>query len=309
MTTLSYATRLAFCLFGFLCSFCLPTNSLAQEAVVSSDTEAKDVSGESPYRVERNLVYRVVGNTKIKADLYLPRGSGTFPLVMLVHGGAWSMGDKWELTPIAESLAAKEMAVINVNYRLAPGSQMPEQVEDCLSAILWAKENAEDWSIDPSQFALWGYSAGGHLVSLIGLQPDKVAIPVRCVIAGGPPCDFSFLPPDSKGMKLVMGATRQEDPDLYLRFSPVTYVHKDAPPFFLFHGNRDRIVPQSSSRKLAELLSNLGTEVEYVSVDRKGHIQTFLDKKIRGQAIEFLTSQLTHETSTVRPRSTDQDEK
>ncbi|MEM7477621.1 MAG: alpha/beta hydrolase, partial [Planctomycetota bacterium] len=239
-----------------------------------------------------NLTYREVANKKLKADVFQPVGDGPFPSVLMVHGGAWAAGSKWDVIMHGRALARAGYVVLSINYRLAPKFKMAAQVDDVRFAARWMVDNAEEWKIDTSRIAFWGYSAGGHLVSQVALQSEPEDPSLRAVVAGGAPCDFNFIPMRSKALNFVLEGTRESNPKNYERFTPLNYARKDAPPFFFFHGDKDLLVPQQSSKSLYEKLKELEVQVDYYSVANKGHMMTFLDSKAQGQVIAFLDSQL-----------------
>src|SRR5271163_4692110 len=105
-------------------------------------------------------------------DLYLPSDrQPPYPLVIYIHGGAWKIGDKTDLPDIS-GLRKSGFAVASINYRLLPEAVFPAQIEDCKSAISWLRANAHAYDLDPEHFAVWGYSAGGHLAALVGTTGD-----------------------------------------------------------------------------------------------------------------------------------------
>lgn len=245
---------------------------------------------------ERNLVYRTVDEEAIKADLFRPRDEGKYPLVVMIHGGAWSAGDKWDLIDHARELAQAGFVVVSINYRLAPKVQIDAQIDDCVAAIQWATSQAEQWNADAQQLGLWGYSAGGHLASLLALRTDLDLPPISAVVAGGAVCDFEFIPEDNRVIAHVMGGSRAEVPEVYQRVTPMEFASKSAPPFFLFHGATDFLVPTESSVRLHDRLRELGRESTHLVVEGKGHLWTFLDIDARRQAVEFLSKHLTSES-------------
>lgn len=246
----------------------------------------------NPILVEREKVFREIEGVKLKADLFRPADDKPHPLVMMVHGGAWTAGDKWDLLDHGREMAQAGFVAIAINYRLAPSSNIEQQLDDCRFAMKWVIQEADQWNANAERFGLWGYSAGAHLVSLLALDRKDGDPKIGAVVAGGPPCEFSFIADNSPLLKHVMGGTRAEIPDVYRRLSPVEYANPFAPPFFIFHGSQDWLVPSSSSKMLHDKLKGLGTDVEYVSVDDKGHLLTFLDLPTRRTAIEFLKKRL-----------------
>ena len=130
------------------------------------------------YRVDRtrDIVYKEIDGKKLKLNVFVPKGDGPFPAVLVVHGGAWRAGSRTQLTMYAKSLARRGFSCFAINYRLAPKHKSPAQIEDCRDAVRWIRRNAADYRTDPGRIGAIGYSAGGHLVSLLaqlrGGAPD-----------------------------------------------------------------------------------------------------------------------------------------
>lgn len=245
-----------------------------------------------PIRVERNLVYAEVNGRKLFVDVYRPDDETTVPGVLLIHGGAWSAGNKWNMRDHARELAQAGYAVAAINYRLAPDFKFPAQIDDCRSALAWLHAVAGQYRIDTQRLAVFGYSAGGHLAALLATDPVGDLPRVKVAVVGGAPCDLSFIPADSRVIAHVLGGTRSKLPLIYRQASPVTYASADDCPMFFFHGACDLIVPPDSSRVLCDRLEQLGVETIYYTVEKQGHLVTFLHPAARRAAIEFLNKHL-----------------
>jgi acetyl esterase/lipase len=105
-----------------------------------------------------------------RLDLYLPKGRKQFPVLVLVHGGAWVIGDNrcfGLYTSVGEFLASRGIGVVLPNYRLSPWVKHPAHVEDVARAVAWTRANIGKYGGDPERLFLAGHSAGGHLVSLL----------------------------------------------------------------------------------------------------------------------------------------------
>ncbi len=105
-----------------------------------------------------------------KLDIYLPETNNLkHPVMVIVHGGGFSACDKrdWHLYPGFYGLR-EGFAVVSVNYRLAPAFKFPAQPHDLKAALRFLKKNADKYHLDPENVFLWGTSAGGNLVSLVG---------------------------------------------------------------------------------------------------------------------------------------------
>jgi acetyl esterase/lipase len=237
-------------------------------------------------------VYRRIEGEKVTADIFRPANDEVCPAVLMIHGGAWSSGDKWHLHDHARELAQEGYVAISINYRLAPLHKITEQIEDCRAALDWVGKSAEKYNIDPKRIAIWGYSAGAHLACMLATQPNPDSPPVMAVVAGGAPCDFQNIPEDSSVLSLVMGGSRKQLPQLYHDVSPLNFANPKCPPTLFFHGSKDLIVPTATSRRMHDALKSCGVETEYVTIEDKGHLTTFIDGTARRKAIEFLNKHL-----------------
>jgi acetyl esterase/lipase len=115
-----------------------------------------------------------------RLDVYIPPGARSAPILVMVHGGAWMIGDKANTGSIENKLKhwlARGWIVVSVNYRMLPEALAYEQAEDVAKAVQWAQRYAEDWGGDPKKIILMGHSAGAHLVALISSKPAMVGQP------------------------------------------------------------------------------------------------------------------------------------
>ena len=184
-----------------------------------------------------------------------------------------------------------------INYRLAPQHKFPAQLEDCQVALRWLGKHADRYEIDPERIAAYGYSAGGHLVSLLGMTAvaqaesdgDNANSPkLSAIVAGGAPCGFDWLPEDSQSLAYWLGGSRRELPEVYRQASPICHVDAEDPPVFFFHGESDRVVPLSSPRRLKKLLEEEGINTSLHIVPGARHYRAFLAKESRRRAVDFL---------------------
>jgi acetyl esterase/lipase len=121
----------------------------------------------------RDVAYRTGPGAdyfKHRLDLFYPKGKKGYPVVVLVHGGGWTVGDNrccGLYTSVGEFLAGQGVGVVLPNYRLAPWARHPDQVKDVARAVAWTREHITEYGGDPRLLFLFGHSAGGHLVSLL----------------------------------------------------------------------------------------------------------------------------------------------
>lgn len=226
----------------------------------------------------RDLAYVRDGHARQKLDLFLPeKSTGPIPLVIWVHGGGWQNGSKDQCLPLRLGFTARGYAVASLNYRLSGHAVFPAQIEDCQAAVRWLRDHANDYGLDPERFAVWGASAGGHLVALLGTAgdsaefaptpPPKTSARVQAV------CDF-YGPTDLLKFALTpgyLGHARADSPESKLlggpvldrpaqakRANPITYVGPGDPPFLIIHGSADPVVPPQQSTLLHAALQAAG---------------------------------------------------
>jgi len=214
----------------------------------------------------RNITYAQVGGHDLKLDVYRPRSRPSrCPTLLQIHGGAWILGSKNEQgIPLMRHLAARGWVCVSANYRLSPRATFPDHLVDLKRAIRWIREHGSEYGANPDFLVVTGGSAGGHLAALVALtqnvpeyQPgfEHVDTSVRGCVAFYGVYDFT----DSNGVwphdglfrlleRRVMKASRATAAAAYEKASPICRVDRDAPPFFVIHGNIDTMVPVAEAR-------------------------------------------------------------
>ena len=132
------------------------------EAVLGKDTVAK-----------KDIAYGK--DDKQKLDVYSPKGAKELPVVVYVHGGEWTKGDKSEVSYKPRFFNENGIVFVSVNYRLAPAAQHPAHVSDVAAAVRWVVDHVAEYGGDPKKIVLMGHSAGCHLVALATLDPQYLA--------------------------------------------------------------------------------------------------------------------------------------
>ena len=240
-----------------------------------------------------DIVYAQAGSQKLLLDLFLPEGSGPFPLIIWIHGGAFRMGSKENNR--AKRMLTRGYAVASVNYRLSQVAIFPALVHDAKAAVRWLRAHAGDYDLDPYRFGVWGGSAGGYLAAMVGLVQDipelegnlgndDVSSRVQAVCDWFGPSDFLRMndvpgtmdhdAPDSPESQLI-GAPIQQNPDLVAKANPITYITKeqvkDLPPFLIMHGGDDLTVIPNQSQLLHDALVQAGADITLVILGGLGH--------------------------------------
>ncbi len=229
--------------------------------------------------VEKDVTYCAVDGVELKMDVYYPfENNGRFAVTMYVHGGGWQKGDKGGGAGETEfsELQQAGFLVVSVNYRLAPEYEFPAMIEDVKCAVRSLRAHADLYNLDPNRIGVFGGSAGGHLVSMLGTTDESAGFDageyleyssrVQAVVDMFGPADLTV---DFEGggdtVRRAFG-----DFDLALA-SPVTYVTADDPPFLILHGEQDALVPIEQSEALLAALQAVGVSAELVPVANAGH--------------------------------------
>jgi acetyl esterase/lipase len=179
-------------------------------------------------------------------------------------------------------------AVARVEYRFSQAAVFPAQIEDCKAAIRWLRAHASEYGLIRDRVGVWGASAGGHLVALLGTtghvrdfdvgenldQPSAV----QCVIDWFGPTDFLHWGDDpqalasaSNPIARLLGGPATAHPEKARRASPVDFVKADAAPFLIMHGDQDKLVPLQQSTELESLLKKAGVECTLKVIAGNGH--------------------------------------
>lgn len=225
-------------------------------------------------KVTKNIKFASVRGRHLHLDVFQPKvpAQSPRPAIIQLHGGAWIVGDKREQgLPLLYHLADRGWVGFNVNYGLSPAATFPEHLVDIKRAIVWIREHAEEYGIDPNFIAVTGGSAGGHLTALAALtandpeyQPGfetadtsiQAAVPFYAIYDF---VDRNRLLGRTFRQKMlepiIMKRFYDEDPDAFHRASPLDRTRKDAPPFFVVHGDRDTLAPIEYARTFVKKLS------------------------------------------------------
>jgi acetyl esterase/lipase len=217
-----------------------------------------------------------------RLDVYAPTSAGPFPVIVFVHGGSWSSGDKKDYGFLGRALASQGYIVFVPNYRLVPGHRYPAFVEDTAAAIAFAQKSASVYGGDNAAIYLMGHSAGAYNLAQAMLNPeffvasgvDRTTIRAAALLAG----PYDFAPLDVPSTVDAFG----QWPDLSST-QPINYAAENAPPTLLLHGAKDTTVYPRNSRALAKLLGAKATLKEYQNL---GHVGILLSnaKPLRWRA-------------------------
>jgi acetyl esterase/lipase len=120
----------------------------------------------------KDIVYQRNGGRQRLARLYQPAGSGPFPALLQVHGGAWNNSDRTDGQNTALDLAAAGIVVLSIDFRNAPEAPYPASLQDINYGIRWLKAHAGEFGSSAGQVGGYGTSSGGHQILLAAIRPD-----------------------------------------------------------------------------------------------------------------------------------------
>jgi acetyl esterase/lipase len=260
----------------------------------------------------QNIPYAADTLKKHLLDIYIPaKMKDNAPLLVWVHGGAWMANDKYAdmgyMTGLLKSLMENGYALASIDYRHSTQKIFPAQIQDCNRAIEFLYNNATQYKFNKEKIILIGFSAGGHLASLAGLSNNQTvpefyhdgkrsAFKIKAVIDFYGPSQFlmffGMAKPGASAhdpISTLLGNSPVVRPDLSDLASPVTYVDKNDPPFFIVHGEKDEDVPVAQSILLQSYLNIVGVKNDLTIVKDAPHYGVMFDTEaVRKKILNFI---------------------
>ncbi|WOO42131.1 alpha/beta hydrolase [Rubellicoccus peritrichatus] len=225
------------------------------------------------YEIAKNVQYRDAGsddyqNERCVLDVYYPSSIEGFPTIVWFHGGGLKGGKK----NLPNELKDQGIAVVSVNYRLSPKVKAPAYIEDAAAAVAWTFKYIADYGGDPDRIYIAGHSAGGYLVSMVGL--DRSYLEAHNLDAN----DLAGVIPFS-GQTVTHSTVRKERGVPKTRvvvddFAPLYHIRSDAPDFLLITGDREKELPgryEENALFGCMLQESLGRNVELIELDGYNH--------------------------------------
>lgn len=270
-------------------------------------------------QVQRDLDYVGSGNKRQILDLFLPESKSEkpLPLVVFVHGGGWEEGSKDDVGVLVSLIKGKPLAGASINYRLTDQATWPAQIHDCKAAVRWLRGHAKDYNLDPNKIAVFGISAGGHLVSMLGVSGGVKELEgdlgknldqssrVTCVLDFCGPANFLTFSGEGTivnvddpktGLSKLLGGTVKEKPEVARSASPISYITSDDAPFLIIHGDKDNIVRYTQAIEFDAALKKADIPATLVTGTDGGHVffslallkrmRAFLDRHLLGLDVQ-----------------------
>jgi acetyl esterase/lipase len=217
---------------------------------------------------------------KQRLDLYVPKAKQHFPVLVFYHGGGWVSGDRSLYSALGNRLARAGIGVAIPSYRLMPMNPHPAQVEDAASAFDWIRSHIAEYGGDPTRLYVGGHSSGGHLASLLALDPRYL--------------EAHHL--ESSAIRGVISMSGVYNVDRLLTFiakgprsdaSPLHHVHPGAPPFLVSYCQWDYLGLPRQARNFAAALRKQLVATDLVYIPGDSHISEIINlTKDDGRLIE-----------------------
>jgi len=256
---------------------------------------ARATAGSPPAPGTREFAYGA--DPKQRLDLVKPAGLTRAPVLLFIHGGGWSIGDKAHAAGEKARWAnGQGWAFASANYRLVPQATVEQQAADVASAIAWLRANAAKEGLDPDRIVLMGHSAGAHLAALVGTNPQylKVAgVPLGAVkgvvLLDGAGYDVpTQASAEMNIVKPMYDAAFGTDPKRQAALSPTRHAAAPNVSRWLILPIERRRDSQAQSKGLADALNRAGASATVVAVPGESHGS--LNKGL-GEAGDFATEQ------------------
>jgi len=248
-----------------------------------------------PYKQQEDVVYGDVFGVALVMDIFEPTGEKNGVGIIDVASGAWH-SDRGKIrdhkrAQMYDIFSKKGYTV----FAVRPGSitkfSAPEMLAHIKKGILWVKEHAEKYGVDPNGLGMTGASAGGHLACLASVTAHNGSgtdgTEVKATAIFFPPTDFTMygtkaVDPRSEDRfaKIIRalafregvdGLSDEEITERITSISPAKLVHKQAPPFLFIHGDADPVVPLQQSEVMVKALKENGVEAKLIIKQGGGH--------------------------------------
>ena len=260
-----------------------------------------------PPRDFKDIVYATVDGKPLGLDIHLPAGVREPRLLVWVHGGAWTTGNK---TAYPAFLVERGFAVASLDFRSSNEAKFPADVHDIKAGIRFLRAKAKEYGYRADRIGIVGASSGGHLAALVGVtggnkelegtegdypnESSKVqaivsyfgASDLTTILAQSTPEGLAVRAP---ALERLFGAPPDKAPELAKLASPVFHVDRDDPPAFLLHGDQDTQMPVNQVLELKWAYENVGRNIDMLILHGVDHVAPpFFAGKPVEDVVQFL---------------------
>lgn len=258
-------------------------------------------------RLHADLVYATVDGKNLALDVYVPEGVKAPPLLVWIHGGAWSSGTK---AGVPKVFVGRGIATASLDFRQSTEARFPAQVHDIKAGVRFLRAMAPKYGYRADRIAIAGSSSGGHLAALVGVtnghrelegtvgahldQSSSVqaivdyfgASNLVSILDQSTPFGLNIRRP---ALERLLGALPEQAKPLAELASPVTHVEASDPPLLLFHGDQDPQMPINQAHELQGAYAKRGLDVQFHVGHGVGHSgETFLQSEHLERTLAFL---------------------
>lgn len=201
-------------------------------------------------------------------DIYIPKGKETFPVLFTIHGGGWTSGDKVDAAGVGMTFAEKGIGVVVISYRLYPEARYPAVMNDVGAAFSWVHRNIDKYGGDPTKIFIFGYSAGGHMGSLLATNTTFLS-------------KYNLSKKNIRGVIALSGAFQiyaglfpeifDQNQQTFNESSPQNFIDEKTPPFLILYADNDLKGLASQAQTMTDKLKAKGVFVRSKMVDQRDH--------------------------------------
>ena len=257
------------------------------------DCEPPGFPSPSAVRGDYDVVYSSPGGRPQRLDVVTPSSkaskasNGPYPLVVMIHGGAWIGGDRLYHRDDLLKLAGQGYVAATIDYRLAglPKNAFPADLSDARCAVRFLRAHAAQYDIDPTRVAAIGDSAGGHIAAMLAVASDvpddgtcaitSESSSLTSAVIDYAPLDLRaskrYPPSIQQAVRYLVGGDPLENAEKTSLASPITHVDAGDPPMLIIHGAADHVVPVEDSREFAAALASAHVPSLYVELAGMQH--------------------------------------
>jgi acetyl esterase/lipase len=238
----------------------------------------------------RDVVYRKDGATDWLARVYEPQGTGPFPALLEVHGGAWNNNDRLQNAPLCEALASSGLVVASIDFRLGAEGAYPKSIADVNLGTRWLKTHASDFNAVPEAVGGLGLSSGGHMIVLSAMRPNDpryAALPLDSdadaslayMMMGWPVLDPHARYLHAKGLGhegMLVNHHNYFGDEATMREASATRMAEEGeatalPPALIFQGADDDVLSPRTAELFVEAYGKAGGLIELALFPGAGH--------------------------------------
>jgi acetyl esterase/lipase len=247
-----------------------------------------------------------------RLDIYLPTPAAGItnttrrPAVLWIHGGGWTEGDKRQgpnsISVLSGLLVSRGFVAFSCNYRLRPKHVHPAQVDDVQRVVRWIRVSAAKYQVDPDRIGACGISAGGHLACMLAVRETRTSqhdpldvhsSKVQAAVSLNGATDLRAAAATTSILADIVQKFTGGDPQRAADASPMAFVNASASPILFVVGEKDPLIPNAQSTRMAESMKHSGVAAEVLVLAGEGHaIFPSITPRARDALVEFFVRHL-----------------